>query len=69
MLSVNFVGIEEVKKRFYGKTVAIVGSAPSCIENNAGFIDGHDLVVRINNYKIDGYENRVGNRTDVFYSF
>mgnify|MGYP001586948433 FL=1 len=65
----RFVTLDEVKERFRGKSVAIVGSAPSCLANKKGFIDSHDIVVRINNYKIKGFESKVGERTDVFYSF
>ena len=65
----NFVSFEDVEKKFKGKSVAIVGSAPSCLDNKPGFIDSHDLVVRINNFKTKGFEDRVGQRTDVFYSF
>lgn len=49
--------------------MAVVGSAPSCLKNAPGFIDGHDLVVRINNFKTRGYERQVGARTDVYYSY
>ena len=65
----RFITLEEAGRRFKGKSVAIVGSAPSVLENKKGFIDSHDLVVRINNYKTNGLENRTGKRTDVFYSF
>jgi hypothetical protein len=43
-----------------------VGSAPSCLDNKTGFIDDHDVVVRVNNYKT--YQ-QTGYRTDVHYSF
>lgn len=49
-----------------GKSVALVGSGPTVLENVPGFIDGHDVVVRINNYKL---MPATGKRTDVFYSF
>ncbi len=62
----RFVEFSEVAARFRGRSVAIVGSAPSCLDNEPGFVDAHDVVVRINNYKI-GQEQ--GFRTDVFYSF
>jgi len=63
------VGLEHVKDFFRGKTVAIVGSAPSCLDNRGEHIDGHDVVIRINNYKIKGFEEKVGKRCDVHYSF
>jgi hypothetical protein len=58
-----------VAEFFRGKSVAIVGSAPTVLRNRPGVIDAHDLVVRINNFKTKGFEDRVGRRTDVFYSF
>ena len=49
--------------------MAIVGSAPSALRNRGSVIDAFDLVVRVNNYKLRPWENRLGHRTDVFYSF
>ncbi len=46
--------------------MAIVGSAPSVLDNDPGYIDSHDIVVRINNYKASKH---AGYRTDVHYSF
>lgn len=46
--------------------MAIVGSAPSCLDNEPGFIDSHDIVIRINNFKLSP---ETGFRTDIFYSF
>jgi len=46
--------------------VAIVGSGPSCRSNQVRFIDGHDVVLRTNNYKL---YFETGYRTDVYYSF
>jgi hypothetical protein len=55
-----------VRSRLEGRTVAVVGSGPSAVDHPDGFIDGHDIVVRVNNYKLTG---GTGRRTDVFYSF
>lgn len=49
-----------------GKTVAIVGSGPGSLGNPHGLVDSHDVVVRVNNYKLFP---ATGTRTDVFYSF
>lgn len=49
-----------------GKSVALVGSGPGCLDNPHGFVDSHDVVVRVNNYKLMG---GTGSRTDIFYSF
>lgn len=62
----RFVTFEEAAERFHGKTVAVVGSAPSCAQNKPGFIDSHDVVVRVNNFKLG---NGQGRRTDVHHSF
>jgi len=62
-----FVDKAHVAQIFEGKAVALVGSAPSVLKNKAGFIDSHDVVVRVNNYKI--VMPSTGKRTDVHYSF
>jgi predicted O-methyltransferase YrrM len=62
----RFLSRPELRERFEGKTVAIVGSGPGAVDNEPGFIDGHDVVVRVNNYKLTP---ETGARTDVFYSF
>lgn len=62
----RFLNRQEVAGRFAGKTVAIVGSGPGCADNPPGFVDGHDIVVRVNNYRLMG---GTGSRCDVFYSF
>jgi hypothetical protein len=63
---VRFVSFSEVAERLRGKSVAIVGSAPSVLENTPGFIDSHDVVIRVNNYKLGA---AAGARCDVHYSF
>jgi hypothetical protein len=40
-----------LREFFSGKRVAIVGSGPGCLDNDPGFVDSHDVVVRVNNYK------------------
>lgn len=57
---------DEVRAVLAGKRVAVVGSGPGCLDNEPGFVDSHDIVVRVNNHRIG--ENQ-GFRTDVFYSF
>lgn len=58
---------EDVRALFEGKNVALVCSGPGSLENIPGFIDGHDVAVRVNNYKCIG--PKTGIRTDVYYSF
>lgn len=62
----RFVSFCEASARIRGRTVAIVGSAPSVLENDPGVIDAHEVVVRVNNHKIGSAQ---GLRTDVHYSF
>lgn len=46
--------------------IAVVGNSPIVLEKEWGsFIDSHDIIVRCNMAKIEGYENFVGSRTDV----
>lgn len=62
----RFITRAECVPTFEGKTVAIVGSGPGSLKNAPGLVDGHDVVVRVNNYKTSpggGY------RTDVHFSF
>ena len=50
-------------------SVCIVGNGPSAVKNKSGrFIDGCDTVIRIGNYVIDGYEQFVGSKTDIYVS-
>lgn len=62
----KFVEFDSCIEILSGKRIAIVGSAPSVLENESGFIDGHDIVIRVNNYKTG---NAQGKRCDVHYSF
>lgn len=63
----RFIPKSTLAARFEGKTVAIVGSGPGVLENAPGFVDSHDVVVRVNNYRI--HMPATGTRTDCFYSF
>src|SRR5262245_11446597 len=63
---VRFLSLEQAARYFRGKSVAIVGSGPSVLENVPGQIDAHDVVVRVNNYRLG---ERQGERCDVHYSF
>ncbi len=51
---------------FNAAKVVIVGSGPGCLDNEEGFIDSHDVVVRVNNHKLTP---ATGFRTDAHYSF
>lgn len=61
--------LDEVRDYFKGKRVCVMGSAPSCLDNVGSDIDGYDSVVRVNNFKIVGFEDKVGTKCDVHYSF
>lgn len=44
--------------------IAIVGNSPILLEKEYGEeIDAHDIVVRFNNFVIDGYEKHCGCKT------
>ena len=58
---------EELTSFFTGRTVAVVGSGPGVLDNERGFVDSHELVVRINNWKC--INEATGFRTDCMYSF
>ena len=48
-------------------TVALIGNGP--VDNGNGLgkeIDGHDIVIRINNYAQDGFEFDYGSKTDIW---
>ena len=50
---------------FTGKSVAVVGSSGHLLERDyASSIDSHDIVIRFNQARVEGYEEFVGNRTD-----
>ena len=64
---------EEIQKsipffRGTGRPFLLVGNGPSAVHKKAGeLIDSFDgTVVRFNNYHIEGYEDFVGNRTDIW---
>jgi hypothetical protein len=65
-MTTRFITFQEAAARFTGRSVTIVGSAPSCADNTPGFVDSSDVVVRVNNYKTGPAQ---GFRTDVHYSF
>lgn len=62
----RFLTLAEAAAFIRGKRVAVVGSAPSVLDNREGFVDSHEVVVRVNNYKPGRQQ---GVRCDVFYSF
>jgi len=61
-----FCNKDAVRARIAGKIVALVGSGPGSVDNEPGFVDSHDVVIRVNNYKL---MRTTGRRTDIFYSF
>lgn len=65
-MTARFIDEAKAASHFKGRSVVIVGSAPSVLDNEPGFIDSHDIVVRVNNYKLS---KPAGYRADVHYSF
>lgn len=63
----RFLHKSEVRPLFEGKRVVIVGSGPGVLDNKEGFIDLHDVVVRVNNYRL--VMPTTGMRCDIHYSF
>ncbi|MBN1589850.1 MAG: glycosyltransferase family 29 protein [Pirellulales bacterium] len=50
-----------------GRSIAIVGNAGYLRDLSAGsYIDQHDLVVRMNNFQLAGFEHAVGRRLDIW---
>jgi hypothetical protein len=62
----RFVDFHQVRETFAGKRVVIVGSGPSILSLHNGLVDKHDVVVRVNSYKLG---LRQGRRCDVHYSY
>lgn len=53
---------------FQNKDVVLVGNGPSALEKKVGhIIDSKDFVVRFNHYVLDGYEEYVGTRVDMWF--
>ena len=49
---------------FTNKSVAVVGSSGHLLERNyASLIDDHDIVIRFNQARVEGYEKFVGSKT------
>jgi len=49
------------------KRIVIVGNGAKVLTSKNGkFIDSSDIVVRINNFKLKGYEDYVGTKTDIY---
>ena len=47
-------------------SVALVGNAGYLAEvRQGGFLDSHDVIIRMNNFRLTGFEEAVGHRTDV----
>ena len=50
-------------------TILIIANGPSVLEHDFGqTIDQYPTIARINNYKISGYEKRIGNKTDIWFN-
>lgn len=62
----RFSEIERIRRLVAGKSVALVGSGPGVLDNPPGLIDDHDVIVRVNNYRLT---KETGFRTDIHYSF
>lgn len=63
----RFVDRFHVAQRLNGRSVAIVGSGPGVLDNDSGFVDSFDVVIRVNNHRC--FNQSTGLRTDIHYSF
>ncbi len=62
--------IREMLPISHGSTIAIVGHSPSLLDSEYGeLIDSHDFVVRLNDFRISGYEKCVGTKTNVWVGY
>lgn len=60
-------GKNEFEDFIKGKRVAIVGNGPQEIGKGRGKeIDSYDIIVRFNNFNLDGFEEDYGSKTDVW---
>lgn len=64
--SPHFCSRPEAEAVLAGRTVAIVGSGPGVLDNEPGFVDSHEVVIRVNNHRCSA---AAGWRTDAHYSF
>jgi hypothetical protein len=56
-----------LEKLVVGKKIAVVGNGPQQVDRGTGAeIDAHDIVIRFNNFRTDGYEKDYGKRTDIW---
>jgi len=63
-----FIYDRNVYNPFKDKNVIIVGNSKELLNRPLGEeIDKFDVVVRINNFEIDGYEKYAGTKTDAFH--
>lgn len=46
--------------------ICIIGNGSSSLKENGEFIDNCDLVIRIKNFKIKGYEKYIGSKTNIW---
>jgi hypothetical protein len=53
----------------YRKRIVIVGNGTSLLDRkNGSLIDDFECVVRFNSYKIKGYEDHVGTKTNIWFT-
>ncbi|CAL9049636.1 unnamed protein product, partial [Musa banksii] len=60
-------GRPDTKTERYG-SCAVVGKSGILLNNDhGGLIDGHDLVIRLNNARVSGYNHKVGSKTGLSF--
>ena len=49
--------------------IVIIGNGPSVLKSEKGdLIDSFDIVVRFNNFKIEGFEKNIGTKTNYWFN-
>lgn len=49
------------------REILLIGNGPSCLKNKCrDLIDSHETVVRFNNFELNGYEDFVGTKTNIW---
>lgn len=48
--------------------LCIVGNGGSSLNKNGKFIDSCDIVIRIKHFKLDGYKEYIGSKTDIWFT-
>jgi hypothetical protein len=66
-LNLSFMNLADFRRYIGGKTIALVANSAQLLKQNLGeTIDGYDIVIRFNSFKLD--QKHTGNKTNVHVS-